>query len=289
MNHDPYLTFQVIDSNEEFDVDCESNSSGIPNSYIKSDDDDDDNLSDLLSASQIGTIMADAGFPPYSDPSYTQSVRLSTATSHLSDYFSEEDDNKSSESLIFTCTQHGLQYTDVNEFEEHQVNYHTINGRFLCGLCDRHYASKYLRRSHVQGAHLGAKFVCSVQNCGKKFSQKKYRDAQEKGHTKIVDTSLRYICDYCNSVFDQMEKLQQHKLMHSSTKRFICKFCKVHGYTRASDCRLHEDECDMNPDKKVNEDNKTSDHSVKKLTKKKKRSTSEINLWSHCPCPQSFS
>ena len=171
MNHDPYLTFQVIDSNEEFDLDCDSNSSGIPNSYIKSDD-DDDNLSDLLSASQIGTIMADAGFPAYSDPSYTQSVRLSTATSHLSDYFSEEDDNKSSKSLIFTCMQHGLQYTDVNEFEEHQVNYHTTNGRFLCSLCDRHYASKYLRRSHVQGAHLGAKFCVVSRTVGKNFPKK---------------------------------------------------------------------------------------------------------------------
>ena len=137
------------------------------------------------------------------------------------------------------------------------------------------YASKYLRRSHVQGAHLGANFLCSVQNCGKKFSQKKYCDAHKKGHTKIVDMNLRYICDYCNSVFEQMEKLQQHKLMHSSTKRFICRFCKVHGYTRSSDRKNHEDECDMNPDKKDKSENKTSD---KKVTTKK-RSTSEINLW----------
>ena len=50
------------------------------------------------------------------------------ATSHLSDYFSEEDGNKSLESLIFTCEEHSLQYTDINEFEDHQVNFHTVNG-----------------------------------------------------------------------------------------------------------------------------------------------------------------
>ena len=125
-----------MDSNDEFGFDYDSNSSGIANSYMRSDD--DDNFSDLLSASQIGTIMADSTLPVLSDPSYTPSVRLSTATSHLSDYFSEEDDNKSSESLIFTCVEHSLHYTDVNEFEEHQVNCHTINGRFMCGICDRH-------------------------------------------------------------------------------------------------------------------------------------------------------
>ena len=183
MSDDPYLTFPLIDYNEELDIDSECNTSGIANSWANGDD--EDNLSDLLSASQIGTIgtmVGESDLKLFSEHSFPHSVRISTATSQLSDYFSEEDTNKSSESLIFTCEEHSLQYTDVNEFEEHQVNFHTVNGRFLCGLCDRDYASKYLRRSHVQGAHLGAKFLCSIQNCGKKFTQKKYRDAHEKGH-----------------------------------------------------------------------------------------------------------
>ena len=144
--NDPHLTFPVIDCNEELDIYSESNTSGITNSWANGDE--DDNLSDLLSASQIGTIgtmVGESDLQLFSEASCTHSVRLSMATSHLSDYFSKEDGNKSSESLIFTCEEHSLQYTDVNEFEDHQVNFHTVNGRFLCCLCDWHYASKYLR------------------------------------------------------------------------------------------------------------------------------------------------
>ena len=136
VSNDPYLTFPVIDYNEELDIDSECNTSGIANSWANGDE-EDDNLSNLLSASQIGTIgtmVGESDLKLFSEPSYSHSVRLSTATSQLSDYFSEEDGSKSSESLIFTCEEHSLQYTDVNEFEDHQVNFHTVNGRFLCGL-----------------------------------------------------------------------------------------------------------------------------------------------------------
>ena len=67
--------------------------------------------------------------------------------------------------------------------------------------------------------------------------------------------------------------------MHSSTKKYICKYCKVHGYTRSGDCKGHEDDCNMNPANKENPEAKHSASSRKKVTKKKKRSTSEINLW----------
>ena len=72
--------------------------------------------------------MGESDLQLFSEPSCGHSVRLSTATSHLSDYFSEGNGNKSLESLIFTCEEHSLQYTDINEFEQHQVNFHTVNG-----------------------------------------------------------------------------------------------------------------------------------------------------------------
>ena len=129
MINDPCLTFPAFDCDEELDIYSESNTPGIANSWVNGDE--DDNLSDLLSASQIGTIgtmVGESDLLLFSEASCAHSVRLSTATSHLSDYFSEEDGNKSSESLIFTCEEHNLQYTDVNDFEEHQVNFHTVNG-----------------------------------------------------------------------------------------------------------------------------------------------------------------
>ena len=107
---DPHLTFPVIDCNEELDIYSESNTSGIANLWANGDE--DDNLSDLLSASQIGTIgtmVGESDLQLFSEASCAHSVRLSMATSHLSDYFSEEDGNKSSESLIFTCEEHSQQ------------------------------------------------------------------------------------------------------------------------------------------------------------------------------------
>ena len=54
MINDLYLTFPVIDCNEQLDIYSESNTSGIANSWVNGDE--DNNLSDLLSASKIGTI-----------------------------------------------------------------------------------------------------------------------------------------------------------------------------------------------------------------------------------------
>ena len=99
MINDPYLTFPVIDCNEELDIYSESNTSGIANSLANGDE--DNNLSDLLSASQIGTMVGESDLQIFSEASCAHSVRLSTATSHLSDYFSEEDGNKSLESHFY--------------------------------------------------------------------------------------------------------------------------------------------------------------------------------------------
>ena len=119
--------------------------------------------------------------------------------------------------------------------------------------------------------HIWEQNSCVVsRTVGKSFPRKNTDDAHEKSHNRTLDTNLRYLCDYCDSVFDQMERLQQHKLMHSSTKKYICKYCKVHGYTRSSDCKGHEDDCDMNPAKKENPETKNSDSSQEKSYQKKK-------------------
>ena len=81
MINDPYLTFPVFDSNEELDICSELNTSEIANSWANGDE--DDNLSDLLSASQIGTIgtmVGESDLQLFSEASCTHSVRLSTAT-----------------------------------------------------------------------------------------------------------------------------------------------------------------------------------------------------------------
>ena len=164
----------------------------------------------------------------FEDPNYVPPIKLSTDLSNFSDYFSEEE-YKSSDSIIFTCQIHQLQYDNIDEFVEHQVNEHTVNGRFACGLCEKTYSNKYLRRGHVAGYHLGETYSCSILNCGRKFSWKKYRNQHERMHKVPASENVHYVCDICNSLFDNVDSLKQHKLQHSSSKKFICRYCKFMG------------------------------------------------------------
>ena len=197
--------------------------------------DDSDNFSDFISVSQVGTLFSASGIQ---DPSYVPSISKS---SNISDYFSEEDN---SDSFVFCCEVHSLTFENLEDFEEHQISNHSVNGRVACGICDKTYSTKYLRRNHIKGYHLGEKFTCGVQNCGKTFPLKRYRDAHERSYRhQGTNSSLLYACDVCNEVFNELEELKQHKLKHSSTKKFHCEYCKVKGYTRLSDLKRHEAEC----------------------------------------------
>lgn len=193
---------------------------------------DDDKLSELFSASQTGSLFS------ANNPEYVPSV--CGQSSRLSDYFSEEE--KVDDSLMLVCQFHGITFDDSDSFENHQISEHTVKGRINCGLCEKSYSTKYLWRNHFKGAHLGEKFECSVKDCGRKFSQKRYRDEHVKSHS-AGKGSVCYVCEICDITCDSLENLKKHKLNHSSSKRFICRICKIHGYTRTNDRLLHEEEC----------------------------------------------
>ena len=221
---------------------------------------EEDKLSDFLSASQVGTIMSRTGF--IKDPDYVPSNKTD---SQISDYFSDEN---SSDSLVFSCNFHSLSFDNVDEFEEHQLSYHTVNGRVECGICEKTYSTKYLQRNHIQGYHLGVKYVCGIENCGKSYPLKRYRDEHEHNFHKPT-SNIRYVCDICSEIFESMELLQQHKIKHSSTKKYVCRYCKVRGYTRTNDRDGHEAECPQRFTSVRPKEAKSSSSSKKKGPKKK--------------------
>ena len=244
---DPFL-LQFPDEDE----DEEESNSMFPEMYsstqqqqrqqqLKQDDSDD--FSDLVSVSQVGTLFSASGIH---DPEYVPSLTKSSHISNISDYFSEEDN---SDGFIFNCEFHNLTFENLDDFEEHQISQHSINGRIACGICEKTYSTKYLRRNHIKGYHLGEKFVCGVQNCGRTFPLKRYRDAHERSfkHQEPVSSTINYACDICSELFQKLEELKQHKLKHSSSKKFHCSYCKVHGYTRLSDLKRHLDVCPAKP------------------------------------------
>ena len=198
---------------------------------------------DLFSASQTGSLFST------NNPEYVPS--LGGQSSRLSDYFSEEE--KVDDSLMLVCQLHGITFDDSDSFENHQISEHTVKGRISCGLCKKSYSTKYLWRNHFKGAHLGEKFECSVQNCSRKFSQKRYRDEHVKTHSS-GKASVCYVCEICDITCDSLENLKRHKLNHSTSKKFICRICKIHGYTRTNDRLLHEEECGPKFNVMVNDD-----------------------------------
>ena len=112
------------------------------------------------------------------------------------------------------------------------------------------------------------KYVCGIENCGKSYPLKRYRDEHECNFHKPT-SNIRYVCDICSEIFESMELLQQHKIKDSSTKKHVCRYCKVRGYTRSNDRDGHEAECPQRFTSVRPKEAKSSSSSKKKGPKKK--------------------
>ena len=111
----------------------------------------DSDLSELLSASQVDTLLSTVGH------SLPQELLSGKGLSSLMQVDSDEDYFSKNETgpPVFTCNVHNLKFTNVPDFEMHQIDHHTVGGRFACGLCPKDYFSKYQRRNHFTKNHLG--------------------------------------------------------------------------------------------------------------------------------------
>ena len=221
-----------------------------PSSGFGEQADEDDNFSDLLSASQVDTIFTDVGGST-DDNLFCTNGSFGTKLSAISQVESDEDffsdtekkaTQKSANLPNFQCSFHKTFYNSIQDFETYQIDHHMVNGRFLCGLCTKDYATKYMRCQHFAQVHLGLKYKCRFAGCGKWFKIKRTHDTHESSHQMSVstDSKVNIFCEHCNQMFDALDKLKIHKLTHSKTKKFVCRVCKQHGYTRASDRNCHE-------------------------------------------------
>ena len=202
----------------------------------------DSELSELLSASEVETLFSSVGH------NVPQQLLSGKGLSSLTQVESDEDYCSETETVspVFTCNVHKEQFNNVSDFETHQIDHHTVGGRFACGLCPKDYSSKYQRHNHFTKKHLGVRFRCGFAGCGKIFLQKRYRDSHESRHN--IDTGettqeVKFCCERCDEIFTSLALLKMHKLTHSKTKKFPCRVCKQHGYTRAHDRNNHEVKC----------------------------------------------
>ena len=82
-------------------------------------------------------------------------------------------------------------------------------GRVECGLCDKKYSTKYLRHMHFSSIHMKERYACGVENCGKVYRQKRYKDNNKRSHyPSNNDANLHYVCDKCDLIVDSLDKLQ---------------------------------------------------------------------------------
>ena len=117
--------------------------------------------------------------------------------SYSGDEQESDEESESSENVLFTCVDHSVCFAKPVDFESHQLESHMDErGRVECGLCERKYSTKYLRRAHFNSIHMKERYACGVENCGKVYRQKRYKDNHEKTHYPVNDNSnLRFVCE----------------------------------------------------------------------------------------------
>ena len=114
----------------------------------------DSELSELLSASEVETLFSSVRH------NVPQQLLSGKGLSSLTQVESDEDNGSETETVspVFTCNVHKEQFNNVSDFETHQIDHHTVGGRFARGLCPKDYSSKYQRHNHFTKKHLGVRF-----------------------------------------------------------------------------------------------------------------------------------
>lgn len=123
----------------------------------------------------------------------------------------------------FACKFDGCEkaYTKPSKLADHERS-HTGVRPFCCPEpgCDK----SFLRKSHLQAharSHLPKHerpFICSVDQCGKRFSTNQHLSQHLKLHTE----PRPYRCDRCDMAFRKHHQLSKHTAEHLGTKACIC-------------------------------------------------------------------
>ena len=150
LSGDPMLSFPEDTDDPDNDNISSGFFDGAPEPDRQYDNvDDGENLSDLLSASQLASLMSDSNV--LEQPFIPQLLHLSSVSS--------DDELENSESMLLNCKIHNSLFSNAENFEIHQINEHVVSGRIPCGVCEKMYATTYLRRNHFKTAHLKEHFV----------------------------------------------------------------------------------------------------------------------------------
>lgn len=147
--------------------------------------------------------------------------------------FSEADEDGVQ---IHACDRHNEFFYSEHDYKKHIERFHNTSSRFQCNICDKSYANNFGLNQHTNTTHLGTPYMCSVNGCHKFFKSVKGRNLHEQKHVGV----LQFKCDICSFNATSLSALRSHKVSHSASKRFPCRYCPKR-FTRTNDRKRHEE------------------------------------------------
>ncbi|XP_063370479.1 zinc finger protein 354B-like [Cydia amplana] len=104
-------------------------------------------------------------------------------------------------------------------------------GKFICDICENHFATKNAVRSHMITLH---GFGCddAVHTCS--WCNKRFEALSSlKGHIVKHTRERRFQCDLCNEKFVTHPALVIHTRLHTGERPYLCDYCDE-GFISAS-------------------------------------------------------
>lgn len=136
----------------------------------------------------------------------------------LQDSSSLDTTNKSSK-----CPHCDREYPSAVSLRQH-MRVHLNSKTIPCRRCSQMFKSKCTLQDHMRIHHMGkGSYECNI--CEATFLQKSKFRYHIKKHKEAGQLYHHYKCPECDEMFDTLNALRKHSLMHTNGKPFECYLC----------------------------------------------------------------